>query len=160
MENKKIIIGLLILAVLLVGFIFFFRANLEGFSLSNNNEEETVTEINFNLDNSYLYKAGEDGQQGARNAAVKVDQFKVGDFLAIAGYYSSNGQGFAAAHILDNEKNIIQQDIISFTINEGENKNFDACCSQVPSNPGSYYLTIDIEEESTEFLLPFEVTSN
>ncbi len=160
MENKKIIIGILILVILLVGFVFFFRANLEG-DISNNNQEEVDMEINFNPDKSYFYKAGENGEQSFRRASEKIDQFKAGDFLAVVGFYESNMETFIEMHILDDNQNTVQENVISLNLTATEEeKNFDACCAQVPSNPGSYYLTIETEDGLTDFLLPFEVVEN
>lgn len=165
-ENKKtkiiVIIVIVIIAALVIAFSMIENTTRRGNIEENGGAEEQVEESIIEFGNSYLYRAGENGEQSFRDAATEVTEFNVGDFLAVNGSYTSEESGVVVQlHIFDSEDNIVQENALEFRANEGEDKSFDACCEEVPSNPGSYYIGAEVETEgerkSVDFSLPFDI---
>jgi len=154
MSNKVILLVVAAILLIITGVFYFLSLEDEGEPEDLLPEEEVI--VTDFRDDAYLYKAGEDGEETGRDAGNPVDEFSQGDILGMIGHYTTGNEREAVVNFVGENGNLIEEKVMEFIIREGEDRDFDVCCAEVPEDAGSYYAEVVVDGESV-LSVSFEV---
>lgn len=158
---KKIVIGLVVV-LLVLGLGYYIGSQNTSQNPETENGEDEVVEEDINLTrDSYLYKAGSDGELGNRDEGTEVDVFEPGDYLGVSMQLEISKPTEITTNLLDKDQ-LEENDDLLPTTNARESEEggsgHSLCCGAVPNKEGDYYVQIMADEEELE-LIPFEVVT-